>query len=41
MATYLVYGKMTPEKSRPHRTRPLPAGGGKKHRNAFDTLATA
>lgn len=41
MATYLVYGKMTPEKSRPHRTRRQAAGGTAKHRNTFDTLATA
>lgn len=39
MAIYLVFGKMAPEKSRPHRAHPHASGVIKKHGGAFDTPA--
>lgn len=39
MATYLAFGKTTPEKSRPDRAHPHASGVIKKHRGTFDTLA--
>lgn len=41
MATYLVFGQMAPEESRPHWAHPDALDVIKKHGGAFDTLAAA
>lgn len=41
MATYLVFGRMTPEKSRPNRAHPHALGVISKRDDASDTLAAA